>query len=243
MPELRAAIAATLFASTLAGIGASPQAAAANLQISPVSITIRPGQAAAGITLQNQGDTPVFGQVRAFAWSQRDGEDVLTETAEVVVSPPIIEVAPRATQTIRLVLKVAGPVATERTFRLLIDEIPREGTPDTGVDIRLRYSVPVFVLPAGDVAPVLAWRVYRSGTDWMLGVANTGTLHAQLGATALRNAAGTQFDISKGLLGYVLPGQDRTWKLPVAPDARLEGKVTVQSNVNARAVTADAAAR
>lgn len=232
---IRAAIAACLLALTCAGV------AAASLQISPVSITFRAGQGASAITLQNQGDAPVYGQVRAFAWTQRDGEDVLTETTDLVVSPPIIEIGPRATQMIRLILKPGAPAATERSFRLLIDEVPRGDNAESGVNIRLRYSVPVFAVPAGDPAPVLAWNVFRQDGNWMLRVANGGGLHAQLGATTLRNAAGTEMDVSKGLLGYVLAGQQRTWKLPVAQDARLEGKITVQSVVNARAQSADVA--
>ena len=232
---IRAAIAACLLALSCAG------AAAANLQISPVSITFRAGQGASGITLQNQGDAPVYGQVRAYAWTQRDGEDVLADTADLVVSPPIIEIAPRATQMIRLILKSGAPVPAERSFRLLIDELPRGDNAESGVNIRLRYSVPVFAVPAGDPAPALAWSVFRQEGSWMLRVANSGALHAQLGATKLRDAAGTEIDISKGLLGYVLAGQQRTWKLPVAQDARLDGKVTVQSIVNARAQSADVA--
>lgn len=232
---IRAAIAACLLALGCAG------AAAANLQISPVSITFRAGQGASGITLQNQGDAPVYGQVRAYAWTQRDGEDVLADTADLVVSPPIIEIAPRATQMIRLILKSGAPAPAERSFRLLIDELPRGDNAESGVNIRLRYSVPVFAVPAGDPAPALAWSVFRQEGSWMLRVANSGALHAQLGATKLRDAAGTEIDISKGLLGYVLAGQQRTWKLPVAQDARLDGKVTVQSIVNARAQSADVA--
>ncbi|QBE66146.1 fimbrial biogenesis chaperone [Pseudoduganella lutea] len=233
----RPAFVACLLALGCAGAGA------ANLQISPVSITFRAGQGASGITLQNQGDTPVYGQVRAYAWTQRDGEDVLGETAELVASPPIIEIAPRAAQTIRLILKAGSPTAVERSFRLLIDELPRADGTQSGVDIRLRYSVPVFVPPAGDAAPVLAWRVFRQGGEWMLRVANTGAQHAQLGSTTLRNGAGTEIIVSKGLLGYVLPGQERSWKLPVAQDAQLDGKVAVRSVVNARPETADTAGR
>lgn len=228
-----------VFLPVLAAAMAALPASAADLQISPVSIAFKPGQSAAGITLQNQGESPVYGQVRAFQWTQRDGEDVLTETADVIVSPPIIEVAPRAMQTIRLVRRGAAPAAGEGTYRLLIDEIPRDGGQASGVDILLRYSVPVFMLPAGNPAPQLAWTVLRDNGEWTLRVRNSGTLHAQLGATRLRNTAGTDFDISKGLLGYVLPGQQRSWKLPVPKDAALDGRLAVKTVVNAQATSVE----
>lgn len=60
-------------------------AGAANLQISPVMINFRIGQGAAGINLQNMGETPIYGQVRVFIWDRTGTEEVLTPTREVVV--------------------------------------------------------------------------------------------------------------------------------------------------------------
>ena len=90
-----AALAAALLTCSLAH--------GANLQISPVSISFQPGQNAAGIQLQNNGDAPLYGQVRVYAWDQADGNDALTPTTALVASPPVIEIAPNSTQTVRLV--------------------------------------------------------------------------------------------------------------------------------------------
>ena len=213
---------------------------AANLQISPVTINLRAEQNAAGITLQNLGDKPLYGQVRVFSWDQVKGEEVLLPTQELMASPPIVEVTPSGRQTIRLVRRSAGPAAQERTFRVLIDEVARDAeTEGNGVDIRLRYSVPVFVLPVG--APgkeVLAWQVFRKEGAWMLRISNSGNFHAQIGATSFANQAGKEHDISKGLFGYVLAGRMREWRLPVANDAALDGVLTISANVNAKAIIA-----
>ncbi len=87
----------------VAALCSGTAAQGANLQISPVSISFQPGQNAAGIQLQNNGDTPLYGQVRVYAWDQRDGVDALTPTTQLVASPPIIEIAGKSAQTIRLV--------------------------------------------------------------------------------------------------------------------------------------------
>jgi fimbrial chaperone protein len=146
-------------ALALAGAGAG----AASLQISPVMITLRAGQGASGLNMQNMGETPVYGQVRVYLWQQKDGDDVLTPTQDVVASPPIIQIGPKNTQVIRLVRRSEQLPASELSYRILIDEIPREdNTPASGVDIRLRYSIPMFVLPADERgAPALAWSVYK----------------------------------------------------------------------------------
>jgi len=207
---------------------------AANLQISPVSIAFQPAQAAAGINLQNFGDAPLYGQVRVYAWDQKDGIDVLVPTNDVVASPPIIEVAAGSTQTIRLVRRGGAEAGAERSYRILIDEIPR-GEAASGVAIRLQYSVPVFVAPsAAAAAPALAWSLARVNGDVVLRAANAGTLHAQVGATRVRTAAGQDIEVSKGLLGYALAGRTREWKLPKDKADALKGKMTVIATVNTR---------
>jgi len=219
-------------------LGSALPASAASLQISPVLINLRANQAAGGISLQNLGERPIYGQVRVFAWEQRGGEDVLTPTDELVASPPIIELAAKSSQTVRLVRRGGATPGPERAYRLLIDEIPRGDEPGNGVAIRLQYSVPVFVAPADEAAaPSLGWTVVRRGGAWMLELRNSGGLHAQVGAATLVDGGGREIELSKGLLGYALAGRERAWRLPLDPATRLTGSVTVRANVNARPTT------
>ena len=223
-------------------------AAAANLQISPVSIQFRAGQGAAGISLQNYGDTPLYGQVRVYAWDQVDGQDVLTPATDVVASPPVMEIPARSTQTIRLVRRAmpqgASGAATEQTYRILIDEIPRNdgAAGPAGVAIRLQYSVPVFAMPADDnAAPRLTWTVLRKDKNWIVRVRNEGNLHAQIGATTLKGADGKDYVLSKGLLGYALPGKTREWRVPVDGAVELGAPgsaLAIRASVNAQPLDA-----
>ena len=212
---------------------------AANLQISPVMISFGTGQSAAGIKLQNYGDTPLYGQVRVYVWDQQAGEDVLTPTNEVIASPPIMEIAPKTSQTIRLVRRTGAPAENEKAYRVLIDEIPRSDDSTSGVAIRLQYSVPVFVLSADErAAPALAWTVFRGKDGWMLRVKNTGTMRAQIGATTVRTSTGKEYELTKGLLGYALSGKTREWRLSVDKAAELVGPLDIRTLVNTKAVTA-----
>ncbi|QOY92696.1 molecular chaperone [Massilia sp. UMI-21] len=224
----------------LAAVLIPPQAHAANLQISPVSISLRGAQTAAGITLQNFGDQPLYGQVRVFTWDQKDGEEVLLPATEVVASPPIIEVAARASQTVRLVRRDGQPPAREQTYRILIDEIPRLEPGASGVAIRLQYSVPVFVLPSDvTLAPRLAWSLLKRDGAWFLRARNDGGMHAQIGATTVRTAAGKEIALSKGLLGYALAGRSREWRLD-AGSAAIAAPLAIRTTVNAQALEASA---
>lgn len=220
----------------------------ANLQISPVSISFQPGQNAAGIQLQNNGDTPLYGQVRVYAWDQRDGIDALTPTTQLVASPPIIEIAGKSAQTIRLVRRAGTPVGNpsapgggEQTYRILIDELPRGDPQQANVAIRLQYSVPAFVLPSDtQAAPQLEWSTFQRAGAWHLRARNTGALHAQIGATSV-TVGSRDVVLSKGLLGYALPGRTREWALPADVAAALPAPLAIDTNVNAKPQSAKAA--
>lgn len=230
-----------IFAAVAAWLCWCGACAAASLQISPVSIKLRAEQAASGITLQNFGKEPIFGQVRVYAWDQDANGDLLSATTELAASPPIVQIAPGASQVVRLV-RIGGAGQGERSFRVLIDELARDQAgAASGVDIRLRYSVPVFVLPAGAGKDILAWSAFRKDGAWMLRVANSGAAHAQIGALTLSNKAGASFVISKGLFGYVLAGRVREWRLGVPKEADLAGPLAVDAMVNMRQVAAASA--
>lgn len=226
-------------AAALAYALAGP-AAAASLQISPVMINLRATQAATGISLQNDGDVAIYGQVRVFLWEQKGGDDVLTPTDELIASPPVMQIAPKSTQTIRLVRR-SGVTDTgpERQYRVLIDEVPTTAEAREGVAIKLQYSVPVFIAAtAPNVAPQLAWQFFKRDGAWYLRVTNSGSLHAQIGATTLTTPDGKQYDLSKGLLGYALAGRQREWRLALAPELKLDGALAIRANINTRPGTA-----
>ena len=240
-PPLRHLLLPVLRALVLCcAVGGGAAAMAANLQISPVLINFAAAQNTAGVSLMNLGDQPLFGQVRVYLWDQQNGEDVLTPTQEVVASPPLVQIAARGSQTIRLVRTGAHDGAAEHTYRVLIDEVARDDGPAvSGVDIRLRYSVPVFIAGTNPAAQEqLSWVVSRKDGAWMMRVSNAGQKHAQIGTLVLANRAGKEFTISSGLFGYVLPGRNREWRLPVDKDADLGGVLAIKASVNGKAVTA-----
>lgn len=232
--------------------GAAAQAA--TLQISPVTIEFSARENATGLTLSNPGDASLYGQVRVFQWTQAHGEDVLTPTSDVIASPPLIEIAPHGDQLVRLVRANApssaadaeaakairaapGSATGERSYRLLIDELPAPGTAGAqGVTIRLRYSVPVFVeAPAGGAAqPMLAWQLVRGAQGYALRADNSGTKRAQIAAIELFDASGHHWAVTRGLLGYALAGQARQWSVPVPPDAKFGSELKVRATVNTR---------
>lgn len=219
-------------------------AAASGLQVSPVTLTLQPSQNADGLWLSNTGDNVVHAQVRVYRWTQENGEEKLTPSRNILVSPPMLELAAADRQLIRVIRTGAPPSgagAVEDAYRVIIDELPVEGQePKKGLKFVLRYSVPIFVEPAGaaPTAPQLTWSLRREGDHAVLDVANSGGTHAQLAALNFVDAAGRRTVVQDGLLGYVLPGAQMRWTLksPVAAfaaggamETMINGNTTQQS--------------
>ncbi|HEY9271383.1 molecular chaperone [Achromobacter sp.] len=229
---VRQAAGACLFAMAL-------QAHAASLQISPVILNMDGAERATSMTLRNEGAEPIYGQVRVYAWRQTTTEDVLQETSALVASPPMIQIAPGGTQVVRLLQPEAAKRPGEASYRLIIDEIaPPDPLRATGVQVRLRYSVPVFVgaAPQSPAQRHLTWSLVREGRDWALRVDNSGAHRAQLSDVALV-FNGKRHSLRDGLLGYVLGASARQWSLPFQPS--MQGAITVDARVNSVPIQAD----
>lgn len=212
-------------------------AAAASLQVAPISLGFSPGASAQPLWLTNGGTHTLNAQVRVFRWTQAHNADVLEPTERIVASPPIIAIAPDARQLIRVVRTGEATPPVEESYRILVDELPSaDASTTSGVNYVFRYSIPVFVEPAGpaasaaQVATALHCALVREAGGVELVVQNTGTTHAQLSAVSLLAPGAAPVTVSAGLLGYVLPGMTRRWPLPAAA-AHLAG-ATLQVHVN-----------
>ena len=216
-------------------LGLCGHALASGLQVTPVTLSLKPAQNADGLWLSNTGDGVIQAQVRVYHWTQDANGDQLAPSQGLVVSPPMLKVsadAPQLVRVIRLGAPPNGAGAVEDAYRIAIDELPVDMHGSKGLQFVLHYSVPVFVEPAGAAtpAPALQWSVQRDGDRAVLQVANTGGTHAQLAGLSFVNNAGQRSELTPGLLGYVLPGSTMRWilKTPVAafaPGGTLEALI------------------
>lgn len=210
---------------------------AAGLQVTPIGLSLSAVQPADGLWLSNTGETPINTQIRVFLWTQVSGEDRLTPSNELVVSPPMMQLAAGERQLVRVIHtgKLSSePAGTERAYRLKIDELPLPlvGAPK-GLQFVLNYSLPVFVQPSSGMAPgpILQWSLKRDGEQTVLQVRNSGPAHAQLAAVSFLQSSGNRYDITPGLLGYVLPGSIMRWVLK-SPASAFVGGGTLEVMIN-----------
>ena len=193
---------------------ALPAFASAALQVSPVLIEVPAGGAVAAVTIANQDSRPADIQVRLFRWTQADGEETLTPTEDVVASPPIATIAPRASLNVR-VIRVAKTEATEEeSYRLVIYQLPQSDSAGRSiVSILVRQVLPVFFEPAERGTPEVAWSLARTPRGWALRARNSGGRRLRIAKLAL-SGAGPTVALGSGLLGYALAHSDMSWTLP-----------------------------
>lgn len=205
-------------------LATSPIASASGLQVAPTGLEFASDAAAQALWLTNTGEGELRAQVRAFAWTQANGEDQLEPTQALIASPPMLVLAPGQRQLVRVIRAGSNKAAAgEQAYRLLVDELP-ETAQQSGVQYVLRYSVPVFVDGATAPAtadPPLHWNVRREGETLVVEADNQASHHAQLAGVQLLPADSAPIALVPGLLGYVLGGSTMRWSVDVPPASPL----------------------
>jgi fimbrial chaperone protein len=205
---------------------------ASSLQVAPVLIDVALPSAASALQLRNFGANPITAQVRVYRWSQENGSDHLTETRDVVASPPLVEIAPNVGQLVRIVRVSKEPLQSEESYRLLVDEIPQRSSDRTSsVNFAVRYSIPVFFSGAGARSAPLLWFVEQQIDRLTVTASNTGTRRVRVASLQIVGPRGEIVAFGKGLTGYVLGGSTAQWSTKGKLSSAASGStVTISAN-------------
>ncbi|HEX3674311.1 MAG TPA: fimbria/pilus periplasmic chaperone [Rhizomicrobium sp.] len=200
-----------------AALLATSPAAAGSIEIAPTTIEVPARAGTAVVYITNHGDQAIVAQVQAYDWRQTDKGEQLDPSTTLSISPPMARVPPGQRQTIRLAITPDPGATTERSFRLLISELPDPSGPATlGVRVMLQFSVPVFAAGKQPRQAQLVWSLDRDAAGVTLTARNDGTLHAKLVAPALITADGKRIAATPAGLAYILPGAAQRWTIPAS---------------------------
>jgi fimbrial chaperone protein len=206
---------------------AAVPAGASTFNISPIRAHLSGSHRTEVLTLMNADDQPVVVQVHVVAWSQKNGEEQLDETRELLATPPVLQIPAMSEQIVRVALRRDPDPTQELTYRVIFEEVPQAAPIDfTGLRVALRLSVPVFVAPARSKAAAdVAWEAHPLADGQVeVSASNRGSGHLQV----------TDFDleflgIKNSLHGmtskYVLPGSRVSWILRADADAAASGAI------------------
>lgn len=212
---------------------------AQSLELHPVSIDVTPDRSSATLNVSNRSAEPVSIQVRSFEWTQQaTGPDQLTESGDLIISPPFVSVAPGQSQVIRVLVRHVSR-DREVTYRLLIDELPRAN--DTaGVHLSLHFSVPIF-FEAQLLTPArLDWKMTApEHGDGTLIAVNGGGKRAHLGQLSFSTEGSSTAAIQSNGSAYVLSGAERKWVVHAVAGMRdmSTAKLKVQIDGESQEVT------
>ena len=192
------------------------------MSVLPVNILFLPGQKASSLTVTNVGTSETAIQIRAYAWSQQDGDDQLTDSDAVVLSPPLATIPAGASQVVRLILR-QPPQGREATYRILIDQIPPPAEPGV-VHLVLRMSIPIFVQPPTRAVPHVQFHLeIDSGKLVLVGI-NDGLSHEVVHDIVLSASDGRKLKEESGASPYILAGATRRWSIAAQGSLPLPGE-------------------
>jgi fimbrial chaperone protein len=219
-------------------------AAAGTFNISPIRAQLSGSHRTAVLTLTNADDAPVVVQVQVLAWSQKDGEERLDDTREMLLTPPVMQIPAKTAQVVRVALRREPDPQQELSYRVIFEEVPQAASQlTTGLRVALRLSVPVFVAPVrGQSSPDLAWES-RWLTDGRLELAavNRGTGHVQVTDFDVQ-PAGANDPVRAVTSKYVLPGSRMSWTVTPGPDANRAGSLLIRGHSDQGEFSAEIAA-
>jgi fimbrial chaperone protein len=205
---------AVLLALAASGLAALPADAAGNLAISPTRVELG-DTGTATISVRNDGDEGSVLQISVMRWLDSPMPDALEPAPELMAVPPVFTLKAGRQQVIRLALRDRTRPAVERSYRLLISEVPPPaagGTQPGGVTFSLGFNVPVFQKPPGALAAPV-WSIEPGAGGPVLGLRNTGQAHVRMSGILVQDGAGRSLAELKESF-YLLPGRSRSWQLP-----------------------------
>jgi fimbrial chaperone protein len=202
---------------TISGLvcAASAPLSAASLQVVPTTFELPASKAAETLTLSNSGTTVLNAQVRAFRWTQEQGEDKTEPTSDLVATPPMVSIPPGGEQIVRLVRVSKRPVSGEESYRIVADELPNKDQQKAGqINFNFKYMIPMFFVSEPGGHSKVTWSIERQGNATFLAASNAGNRRVRIGGLTLKSSSGKEFVLGKGLNGYVLAGSSVRWPVP-----------------------------
>jgi fimbrial chaperone protein len=207
-----------------------PAASMAGLfSISPIRLDLDRQNKTDSITISNdETERKIEMQAKLFEWTQdAKGNDAYVESNDLVFFPRIFSVDQQDQRVVRVGLKVPA-AATEKSYRLFIEELPPPAEPGKkGAQVLfvLRFGVPIFVRPDKEQLAGTIEGLETAATAATVVIRNNGNQNFQIQSLRVKSGAGYEKEI---VGGYVLAGATKHITAPIPADVcRKLGKVQI----------------
>ena len=196
------------------------------LSVSPLRVDFSAARGVGAITITNTSRETVTFEADAVPWPQ---DAAGQSERDIVVNPPVATLAPGARRTLRIGLVKRLGTEQERSYRVYVTELPSARSADaTGLGVRLRIGIPVFVAADSPRELPMQWAAQREGGALLLTATNTGNVHQRVAALSLERS-GKQYTAAQSST-YVLAGRSTVFQVEgVEPGAGEELVLRVQT--------------
>jgi fimbrial chaperone protein len=192
---------------------------AGSFQASPTRLQMTLRERATSLHLANTGQETLVLHAEVMRWTQdMQGKDVLEPSNDLVLSPPVVTLAPGMQQVVRLARLTPPDTQSPPSYRLIVREVASAtDAPQAAagqVPFLLAMSLPVFISPAH---PVRRWSCVAAspGTQLVVDCTNEGNVFARVLRMALGDPARPLARFSGAT--YVLPGARQRFVLQAEP--------------------------
>jgi len=203
-------------------LGAGP-ARAAEVQVSPVIVSLSPTARSAIVLVRNQGQETVRFELQARSWTQSPAGEMLVEpTSDLAVYPPVLTLAPGEERNVRIgAITPFG--AVEKTYRVFLQEMAPPETSEATAQVRVlsRIGLPIFLSPSKAVERTRLLDLVARAGKVTFRLVNEGTVHVRptsVKLTGLGADGKTVFETDLPAW-YVLPGGERIYEAVIPPEA------------------------
>ncbi|WP_109292292.1 fimbrial biogenesis chaperone [Acinetobacter baumannii] len=217
------------------------QAHSASLQVAPILLEFSPQEKVKELWLTNTGNEAIQGQVRVNAWTQKNNQDVLSPSKDLIASPMVLVIPPGQRQLVRLIrMNTNDSSSSEKAYRLIVDELPNpQIKKPSGLELLVKYSIPVFFKSSSldttqQGITSLNNISFKYSTN-TLTVSNQSQHYKRFSQFAYVDPQGHKIPIQTGLMGYVLSGQTMKWNIPAHIKVKPNGKFVSVVNMDIHA--------
>ena len=208
--------------------------------VSPLRVYMNANEGISVIRVGNPSNKPVTFRLEAFTWADSKAFNELQPTTDLLAVPPVFEVDAGESQVIRIAMRdsVEFPDGVaERTYRLVLNQVPTAVGKREGVSFAYRINMPLFVA-SPSAKPQAIWSVNKDDSDRpLLTLANEGNAHIQVDNLQLTDGETEAkiFNLKSG--GYIFAGERRSWPLDVSL-SDLKSDLNLQADTNRGALKA-----
>ena len=209
---------AALLVGLVLGLAGGAEAAA--YSVNPTGVVLNAGNRSALVTIRNESDQTLRFQLSMVSWAQDEtGAMQLTPTEDVVFFPAMLTLERGEERKVRV--GAATPfAATEKTYRLFIEELPPPDRPSEPGAVRVltKTGIPIFLQPARVARAATATGLSVSAGQLSFAINNAGNVHLPPNSVNVKatGADGVALFTRETPVWYVLAGGRRVMTMETA---------------------------